>query len=420
MKRRVVVTGMGAITPLGCDFEMMWKNLIAHKSGIRLNDRFDTFDISVKIAAALHRDGEMAFEPDLYMTSLEQRRVDSFIIYAVAAAKQAADLALFDELSEEQRKRAIVYVGSGIGGLNQMYNTSVELKANGVKGVGPFFIPSMLINLAAGHISIKHKFFGESSSVVSACATGSHNIGGAFKMIRDGYADYALAGGTEHAVLKLTIAGFAASKALTKKFNDEPEKASRPWDKRRSGFVVGEGAGILALEEMESAQKRGAHIYGEIVGFGTSCDAFHITAPLMDGSMAALAMQNALDFASITADKIDYINAHGTSTVAGDLAEIIAIKKVFGDGTEVNISSTKSSMGHLLGAAGSIESMICLLAMRDGIVPATLNLDEPDDGCDLNLTAKVPQKREISYAMNNSFGFGGTNACLIFKKNCID
>lgn len=415
-KRRVAVTGLGVVSPLGCDFQTMWDNLISCKSGIRLIDQFDTSATNVKIAASVHSKGELAFDPDLYLSYPEQKRVDTFIMYAIAAAKQAADLALFENLTEIQRQRAVVIVGSGIGGLNKIYDNSFILRQDGPRSISPFFIPSILINLAAGHISIRHKFFGESSSMVSACATGAHNIGAAFRMIQDGYADFALAGGAESAVSPLCICGFAASRALSTGFNDTPEKASRPWDKRRDGFVVGEGAGILALEELESAEKRGAHIFGEIVGFGSSCDAFHITAPLKNGTMAALSMANALSSANISHEKIDYINAHGTSTVPGDIAEITAIKNIFGQNSDVNISSTKSSMGHLLGASGSVESIICLLAIKDGIAPATLNLEEPEEVCDLNLTPNKPQKREITYAMNNSFGFGGTNASLIFKK----
>ena len=416
MKRRVVVTGIGAISPLGHDPLSMWSGIISSKSGIRTIDSFDTSDLAVKIAGTIKK-AEDGFNPDIYMSPSEQRRVDQFIVYAVAAAQQAFSDAGFSDLTEEQKMKTSVVVGSGIGGVSRLYDTSVVLHKEGARRVSPFFIPSVLVNLAAGHIAIKFGLRGPNYSVVSACATGTHSIGEAFRSIRDGYTDFSIAGGAEHAVCKLGVTGFAAAKALSTGFNDTPEKASRPWDKDRDGFIVGEGAGILALETLESAQKRGAKIYGEIIGYGASCDAYHITAPSPDASGAAGSMENALIDAQINKEDIDYINAHGTSTPQGDIAEIKAVKKVFGEHAyKINMSSTKSAMGHLLGAAGAVESIICLQAMESGIVPPTLNLENPDEGCDINLTPNTPQERSMSCTMSNSFGFGGTNGTLIFKK----
>ena len=416
MKRRVVVTGIGAISPLGRDPEIMWKNLLECKSGIKSIDIFDTSDVSSKIAGLIPL-SEGGFNPDDYVHPSEQRKIDKFIVYALAAAHQAFEDAGFSCLSDEQKEKAAVIVGAGIGGLTRIYDTSVILNNEGARRVSPFFIPSVLANLSAGHIAIKYGFQGSNFSVVTACASGTHSIGEAFRLIQNGYSDHALAGSSECAVCKLGLSGFSSARALSTKFNDTPEKASRPWDKDRDGFVMGEGAGILALEDLESAQKRGARIYGELIGYGSSCDAFHVTAAPEDGKGAMLSMKRALLDAKIEKEAIDYINAHGTSTIVGDIAEINAIKGVFEDyARKVNVSSTKSAMGHLLGAAGSVESIICLLSMRDNVVPATLNLDNPADGCDINLTPKIPQERELNCVMNNSFGFGGTNASLIFKK----
>lgn len=417
MKRRVVVTGIGAVSPLGCDVESLWTNLIECRSGIKTIDTFDVSDMSSKIAGMVPTDGSFGFDPSKYMTPSEERKVDRFIVYAIAAAAQAIDDSGFASLNNSQKENTVVFVGSGIGGVSRLYDTAVTLHDDGARRVSPFFIPAVIVNLASGHIAIRYGFKGASYSVVSACATGIHSIGEAFKYIRDGYADYAVAGGAEHAVCPLGVSGFSSMRALSSRYNDNPEKASRPWDKGRDGFVIGEGAGILTLETLESAQKRNAKIYGEIVGYGASCDAYHITAPAKDASGATLSMERALSDAQIDKSSIDYINAHGTSTPAGDEAEILAVKKVFGDHAyKLNMSSTKSSMGHLLGAAGAVESIICLKSILDGTVPATLNLDEPDEGFDLNLTPHVPQKRELTYVMNNSFGFGGTNGTLIFKK----
>ncbi|MDR1488244.1 MAG: beta-ketoacyl-ACP synthase II [Holosporales bacterium] len=414
MKRRVVITGIGGVTPLGANVDSFWKNLIAGKSGIGEVCGIDVSDMSSRIAAQLSDD----FSPDPYLSHSEQRHLDRFVICAIVAAEEAVKDAGYTELSEIQKKRTAVIVGSGIGGINTFYDTSITLHNEGAKRVSPFFIPSLIINIASGHIAIRHNLKGPNYGIVSACATGNHSIGEAFRMIQYGTADFALAGGTESSICRIAIAGFAASRALSTKYNNNPELASQPWNKGRDGFVMGEGAGVLALEEYEIAKKRGAKIYGEIIGYGASCDAFHITAPLGDGVGAAQAMQAALDDARIECESVDYINAHGTSTVPGDIAEIIAIKKVFGNHiAKLGVSSTKSSIGHLLGAAGAIESIVCLLAMRDSIRPATLNLVDPDDVCEgVNLIPLTPQEGKIAISMNNSFGFGGTNASLIFKK----
>ncbi|MDR2666831.1 MAG: beta-ketoacyl-ACP synthase II [Holosporales bacterium] len=417
MKRRVVVTGIGAVSPIGCDVASTWKSLIACKSGVRRIDTFDTSDLTVKIAGMVTLGSDGGFNPDIYISPAEQRKIDRFIIYAIGASEQAMNDSGFCDLSDEQKERTSVIIGSGIGGVSRLYDTSVTLHDGGARRVNPFFIPSVLVNLASGHIAIRYGITGPNYSIVSACASGTHSIGDAFRAIRDGYIDFAIAGGAEHAVCKLGVSGFAAARALSTKFNDTPTRASRPWDKERDGFVVGEGAGILTLETLESAKKRGATIYGEIVGYGASCDAYHITAPSQDAKGEANAMKNAILDANIEKTEIAYINAHGTSTPQGDVAEINAIKQVFGNHAyKLNVSSTKSSMGHLLGAAGAVEAIISLLTIRDNVIPATLNLEEPDEDCDLNLTPNTPQEREVSCVMSNSFGFGGTNASIILKK----
>jgi 3-oxoacyl-[acyl-carrier-protein] synthase II len=414
MKKRVVVTGVGSISPLGLDTKSMWEGILACKSGIRKIDYFDTSGMASKIAGMLPKD---QFNPDKYMTFSEQKRVDRFIVYAIVAASEAFEDSGYSSLSDEQKERTAVMIGSGIGGVEGLYKTSVTLYTEGARRVSPFFIPSVLVNLASGHVAIKYGFKGVNYSVVSACASGTNSIGEAYNAIRNGYVDFAMAGGAESAVCELGISGFGAARALSTKYNENPEEASRPWDKDRDGFVVGEGAGILTLEDYEIAQKRGAKIYGEIIGYGASCDAFHITAPLEDGSGAAKAMQNAIDDAQIEKTEIKYINAHGTSTPQGDVAEARAIKSVFGSHAyDMNISSTKSAMGHLLGAAGAVEAIISLMSMRDSVCPPTLNLHNPDEDCDLNLTATKPYERTIDVAMSNSFGFGGANASLIFKR----
>ncbi|MDR1233967.1 MAG: beta-ketoacyl-ACP synthase II [Holosporales bacterium] len=416
MRRRVVITGMGAVSPLGRDVETLWNGIVSCRSGVRLIDTFDTSDIASKIAGMIPL-GEGGFNADDYITPSEQRKIDKFIIYAISAASQAISDSGFSSLTDEERSRTAVLVGSGIGGVSRLYDTSVILFSEGARRVTPFFIPSVLSNLASGHIAIRHKITGPNYSIVSACASGTHSIGEGYRFIRDGYIDFAVVGGAEAAVCCLGVAGFAAARALSTHFNDAPELASRPWDRRRDGFIVGEGAGILTLETLDSAKRRNAKVYAEVIGYGSSCDAFHITAPAENGVGAMDAMQGALKDAMINGEEIDYLNAHGTSTPAGDIMEIRAIKSVFKDhASKINVSSTKSAMGHLLGAAGAIEAIISIFAMNNGVAPPTLNLDDPDDECDLNLTPKTPQERQISCIMSNSFGFGGTNACIILRK----
>jgi 3-oxoacyl-[acyl-carrier-protein] synthase II len=415
LKRRVVVTGIGAVSPIGHDISSLLDGITQCKSGVREIDVFDTDGIPSKIAGLINV-GADGFDADKHLPPSEQRKLDKFIIYAIAASDQAVADSALSELSDEQKSRTAVMIGSGIGGIARMHELSTIL-CSGERRVSPFYIPSVLANLAAGNVAIKYGITGPNYSLVSACASGTHCIGEAVRSIRDGYNDFVIAGGADAAVCLIGVAGFAAAKALSTKFNDTPEKASRPWDKQRDGFVVGEGAGVLVLETLESAQKRGVKIYGEVIGYGASCDAFHITSPLPDGKGAQAAMRNALKDAMINETEVDYLNAHGTSTQAGDVVEIKAIKAVFGDHAyKFNVSSTKSAMGHLLGAAGAVEAIVSLLAMQNDIVPATLNLDDPDDECDINLTPNVPQEKKVSCVMSNSFGFGGTNGSLIMRK----
>jgi 3-oxoacyl-[acyl-carrier-protein] synthase II len=416
--RRVVVTGMGLVSPLGCGVGVNWERLIAGQSGVRAIQSFDVSDLPAKIAAQVPP-GETAdgsFNADDWVAPKEQRRMDTFIIYALAAAEEAVRDAEWKPEGEEDRVRTGVLIGSGIGGLPEIANGAVLLERGQVRRLSPFFIPAALINLASGHISIKYGFKGPNHSVVTACATGAHAIGDAARMIMWDDADVMVAGGTEAAICRLGIAGFAAARALSTKFNDTPEKASRPWDKDRDGFVMGEGAGILVLEEMEHAKKRGVTIYAEVVGYGMSGDAHHITAPAESGDGAFRCMQMAFRRAAMSPDEIDYINAHGTSTPLGDEIELGAVKRLFGDAAyKVSMSSTKSSIGHLLGAAGAAEAIFCIKAMESGQVPPTLNLDNPSDGCDIDLVPHVAKERAVRAALSNSFGFGGTNASLIFK-----
>jgi 3-oxoacyl-[acyl-carrier-protein] synthase II len=350
-----------------------------------------------------------------YVTSKELGRMDTFILYAIAAATEAIQDANLGSMRDEERERAGVIVGSGIGGLPIICNTAVNMNENGPRRVSPFFIPACLINLASGHISIKFGLKGPNHSVVTACATGTHAIGDAARVIQVGAADVMVCGGTEAAVCRIGVAGFAASRALSTKRNDTPEEASRPWDKSRDGFVMAEGAGVLVLEELEHARNRRAKIYGEIVGYGMSSDAYHITAPCTDGDGAYRAMRSAMNFAKISPDQIDYINAHGTSTPPGDIGELRAVERVLEEKSGVSMSSTKSSIGHLLGAAGAVEAIFSLLSIRDQVVPPTLNLLDPEETF-IDLVPLQPKERKVVYAMSNSFGFGGTNASLIFKK----
>jgi 3-oxoacyl-[acyl-carrier-protein] synthase II len=416
--RRVVVTGIGIVSPLGVGVEHVWKKLIKGESGISSIQSFDVSDLPAKIAGQVPR-GDISsgnFNPDEYVSPKDQKKMDDFIVMAMAAAHEAVKDAGWEPKTDAERNSTGVMIGSGIGGLNVIYETSQILKEKGPRRVSPFFIPAALINLASGHVSIKYGFRGPNHSVVTACATGSHAIGDAARMIMLEDADVMVAGGAESTINRLGIAGFAASRALSTNFNDNPPAASRPWDKDRDGFVMGEGAGILVLEEYEHAKARGAKIYAEVVGYGMSGDAHHITAPAEDGNGGYRAMQAALKRAKLNPSDIDYINAHGTSTPLGDEIELGAVKRLFGDHAyELTMSSTKSATGHLLGAAGAVEAIFSILALRDQVAPPTLNLENPSEGCDLDLAPKQAKPRKIRNVLSNSFGFGGTNASLVFS-----
>jgi 3-oxoacyl-[acyl-carrier-protein] synthase II len=417
MMRRVVVTGLGLVTPLGGDVETSWKNLIAGKSGIAAITRFDTSDQKAKIAGEIKpKDHPFGFDPDKRVDPKTQRQVDPFIVYALDAAGQAIEDAGLTEMDEAMKERAGVSIGSGIGGLPGIESESLVLAEKGPGRVSPHFVHGRLINLTSGQVSIKYGLMGPNHSVVTACSTGAHSIGDAARMIKDGDADIMLAGGAESTINPLGVAGFAQARALNTSFNDRPEQASRPYDKNREGFVMGEGAGVVVLEEYEHAKARGAKIYAEIVGYGLSGDAYHVTAPHPEGRGAELAMRMALKKASLKPEDIDYINAHGTSTMA-DTIELAAVKRVFGDDLHgASMSSTKSAIGHLLGGAGAVEAIFCILAIRDQIVPPTLNLDDPDEGTEgVDLVPHKAKKRPVRAALSNSFGFGGTNASLIMK-----
>jgi 3-oxoacyl-[acyl-carrier-protein] synthase II len=417
---RVVVTGFGVVSPLGLGFEKTWNNIIASKSGISKipSDLFDSSDLKCKIAALVGQEQAESDYLNNFLTPNEQRRVGKFILYAQVAAAEAVANAGIKDMSAAQKDRTGVLIGSGIGGIDFIEENACTLFEKGPKKISPFFIPGSIINLASGQVSIKYAFTGPNHSVVSACSTGNHAIGDAARIIQQGDADIMVCGGTEGAVCKLSIAGFAAARALSTKYNDNPQAASRPWDKDRDGFVMGEGAGILILENYETAKKRGANILAELVGYGLSGDAFHITSPDQSGKGAKKSMQMAIEKANISPDKIGYINAHGTSTPAGDVIEINALKEVLQQHANITtISSTKSSIGHLLGAAGSLEAILTILAINNGIAPPTLNLDNPEESCQgLNLTPKTAQEINTLYGMSNSFGFGGTNSTLIFRK----
>lgn len=415
--RRVVVTGLGLVTPLGCGVQSNWERLIAGDCGIDVITSFDVSDLSVQIAGQVpsgkYADGN--FDPDEWVEAKDRRKMSDFILYAVVAAQQAIDDSGWQPTSDEDRERTGVMIGSGIGGLPGIYEASVTLHERGPRRVSPFFLPSILINLASGQVSIRHGFKGPNHAAVTACSTGAHSIGDAARIIQFEDADVMIAGGAEAAVCRIGIAGFAAARALARNFNDRPKQSSRPWDKNRDGFVMGEGAGVLVLEELEHAKARGAKIYGEIVGYGMSGDAHHVTAPAEDGNGAIRSMKAALKRAQLNPEDIDYVNAHGTSTPLGDEIELGAVKNLFGDHAyNLSMSSTKSAIGHLLGAAGSVEAIYSILAIRDGVAPPTLNLDDPSDGCDLDLVAHKAKERPIKAVMSNSFGFGGTNATLVF------
>jgi len=416
--RRIVVSGIGLVTPLGVGGDNNWRRLIAGESGLRAIQSFDVSDLPAKIAGQVPRGSTEAglFNTDDWVPPKDQKKMDLFIVYAIGAAVQAVEDSGWKPQDDEARERTGVMVGSGIGGLNYIYDASVTLHERGPRRISPFSIPASLINEASGHISINYGFRGPNHSVVTACSTGAHAIGDASRLIMLGDADVMVAGGAEAAVCELGIAGFCASRALSTAFNDEPPAASRPWDKDRDGFVMGEGAGIVVLEELEHAKARGAKIYGEVTGYGLSGDAFHITAPSEDGDGGYRAMQMALKRAGIAPSDIDYVNAHGTSTMA-DGVELSAVERILGNAAaKTAMSSTKSSIGHLLGAAGSVEAIFCLLAMRDGMVPPTINLENPDVTTSIDLVPLKAQKRDVNIAMSNSFGFGGTNAALILSK----
>ena len=414
--RRVVVTGIGLVTPLASGVEETWSRLIAGESGAGSIQKFDTSDLACRIACEVPRgDGTGLFNADEYVAPKDQKKVDQFIVFGMAAAQQAIEDADWMPTDEESLIRTGILLGSGIGGLESIQDSAITLHERGPRRVSPFFIPSALINLLSGQVSIKFGYKGPNHAVVTACATGAHAIGDAARMIELGDADVMVAGGAEAAICRLGVAGFAASRALSTAFNDEPTKASRPWDKARDGFVMGEGAGALILEELEHAKSRGAKIYGEVKGYGMSGDAHHITAPADDGDGGYRAMKMAMSRAELNYEDIDYINAHGTSTPLGDEIELGAVKRLFGDDASgLSMSSTKSSIGHLLGAAGAVEAIFGILAMKDGVVPPTLNLDDPSEGCDLDLVPLEAKERPIGAVLSNSFGFGGTNASLVF------
>lgn len=409
-KRRVVVTGMGMLSPLGHDVESTWQAILAGKSGVSLIDHFDASDLTCKICSRVKN-----FDATKYMPEKEVKKRDYFIQYGMAAAAQAIEDSGI-VVTEENAYRIGVAIGSGIGGLPLIEKYHEVLLESGPRRISPFFLPATLINLAAGQVSIQYGMKGPNIALVSACTTGTHNIGLAARSIAYGETDVMVAGATEMATTKLGIGGFAAMRALSTR-NDAPEKASRPWDKDRDGFVLGDGAGVLVLEEYEHAKARGAKIYAELIGFGMSADAYHMTSPDPDGKGGAAAMDAAIRDAGIKPEAIQYINAHGTSTPAGDELEILGIKRSFGEHAyRLAVSSTKSMTGHLLGAAGAVEAIFSILAIRDQVAPPTINLDQPSEGCDLNLVPHQPQSMPIDIALSNSFGFGGTNGTLIFKK----
>jgi 3-oxoacyl-[acyl-carrier-protein] synthase II len=417
--RRVVVTGMGTVNPLGCGVETTWSNILASRSGAKRIDDFVVDDIACQIAHRIPLGSldEGKFNPDDWMDSKEQRKVDPFIIFAMAAATMAIADAGVEPRTADEAERTGVLIGSGIGGVGGIYETSVTLAEKGPRRVSPFFIPGRIINMASGNVSIRFGLKGPNHSVVTACSTGAHAIGDSWRIIAMGDADVMLAGGSESPVNRLSMAGFAACRALSTNFNDRPTEASRPYDKDRDGFVMGEGAAVVVLEEYERAKARGARIYGEVIGYGMSGDAYHITAPAPDGDGGYRCMQMAVKRAGISPADIDYINAHGTSTPLGDEIELGAVTRLLGDAApKAAMSSTKSAIGHLLGAAGAIEAIFSLLAMRDSVAPPTLNLNNPSVETPLSLVPKVPLKKRIDVALSNSFGFGGTNASLIFRK----
>lgn len=424
--RRVVITGIGIVSPLAATREASWKRLLDGQSGAGRIDAFEPDNVPCKIAFQVpwksgrgggSEDDPHAFDPDSVMSAKERRRIDEFILYAMAAADEAvADSGWKPETDEDQHRTGVL-IGSGIGGLQSIYETSITLHEQGARRVSPFFIPSALINLASGQVSIKHGFKGPNHSVVTACATGAHAIGDSARLIQYGDADVMVAGGSEAVICELAIAGFCAAKAMSTKFNDTPEKASRPYDEERDGFVMGEGAAILILEEYEHAKARGAQIYAEVAGYGLTGDAFHITAPAEGSEGGYRAMKMAVEHSGIPLDQIDYVNAHGTSTPKGDEGEVGAVERLFGAHSKnLSLSSTKSAVGHLLGGAGAIEAAFCALAIRDQIMPPTLNLDNPSVETEIDLIPHKAKKGDVRAVVSNSFGFGGTNASLVLKR----
>ena len=409
-RRRVVVTGLGILSPVGNNIADTWSSIVEGKSGIAAIEHFDVSSYSTRFGGSVR-----GLDIDAYLSTKDARKMDLFIQYGMIAAMQAiADSGL--ECTDDNAHRIGVAVGSGIGGLTMIEKNYDAIKQSGPRKVSPFFVPGSIINMISGNLSIKYGYKGPNISIVTACTTGTHNIGFSARMIQQGDADVMVAGGAEMATSQLGLAGFAAARALSTR-NDDPQAASRPWDRDRDGFVLSDGAGVLVLEEYEFAKRRGATIYAELCGFGMSGDAYHMTLPSEDGSGAAASMQNAINDAGLNADQIDYINAHGTSTPAGDRIESLAVAKVMGDAAkQVAVSSTKSMIGHLLGAAGAVESIFAVLAIRDQVAPPTINLDNPDDGCDLNYVPHTAQERRIDVSMSNSFGFGGTNGTLIFQR----
>jgi 3-oxoacyl-[acyl-carrier-protein] synthase II len=417
--RRVVVTGLGMVTPLGCGVEPTWAKILEGQSGANRVTDFEVSDLACQIACQIPRgDGSGGtFNADQWMEPKEQRKVDPFIVYAMAAAKQALDDAGWHPTSYEDQITSGVLIGSGIGGIGGIYEASVTLIERGPRRISPFFIPGRLINLAGGYVSIAHGLKGPNNAVVTACSTGSHAIGDAARLIALGDAEVMVAGGTESPINRLSIAGFAACRALSTNFNDEPTKASRPYDKDRDGFVMGEGSGVVVLEEYEHAKARGAKIYAEVIGYGLSGDAYHITSPSEDGDGAYRCMAAAIKRAGISPSDIDYINAHGTSTPLGDELELKAVERIVGDAAaKLVMSSTKSAIGHLLGAAGAVEAIFSILAMRDGVVPPTLNLDNPSVETAIDLVPHKAKRKDVDVALSNSFGFGGTNASLVLRR----
>ncbi|MBB5322377.1 beta-ketoacyl-ACP synthase II [Marinobacter oulmenensis] len=410
-KRRVVITGMGMVSPVGNDVQSCWEAICAGRSGIGPIDRFDASDYSTRIGGAVR---DLDIEP--FLSPKEARKLDAFIHYGLAAAQQAVDDSGLETYDRLDRERVGVAIGSGIGGLEFIEKNVIQMEKSGPRRVSPFFIPASVVNMLSGNTAIRYGYQGPNIAIVTACTTGTHNIGYAARTIAYGDADVMLAGGSEMATTRSGVAGFSSAKALSTR-NDEPEKASRPWDRDRDGFVLSDGAGVLVLEDLEHARARGATIYGEVVGFGMSDDAHHITAPPSDGEGAARSMRNAIRDAGLKPEDVHYINAHGTSTLVGDVAEVAAVKSVFGaHAQKLAMSSTKSMTGHLLGAAGAVEAIFSVLALKEGVLPPTINLDNPDEGCDLDFVPHQSRKADIRTALSNSFGFGGTNGTLIMSR----